>query len=140
MEFAIILPALVIIAFGCVDFGRFAYSYIAVTNAARAGASYGIMNNYTSSTYGTWVANITQAAKDEITSQGQGQLDAAIPGQQANPGNWQVTVSASRESTGLRRVQVLVSYPFYLTPPSRILLGIPNPITIERQVEMRLIR
>jgi Flp pilus assembly protein TadG len=38
-ELAMILPLMLILVLGCVDFGRFAYSYIAVTNAARAGAA-----------------------------------------------------------------------------------------------------
>src|SRR5262245_62419572 len=75
VELAILLPVLVIIVLGCVDFGRFAYNYIAVTNSARAGAAYAMMNNYTASTQNTWKAGITQAAKDELTDQvGRGNL------------------------------------------------------------------
>src|SRR5438477_12753384 len=69
MEFALMAPVLVTMVLGCVDFGRFAYNYIAVTNAARAGAAYGAMNNYTSSTQTTWTSGITQAAKDAMTQQ-----------------------------------------------------------------------
>jgi Flp pilus assembly protein TadG len=129
VEFALILPLLITLVLGCIDFGRFAYYYIAVTNAARAGASYGIMNNYTSSTYSTWVANITQAARDEIA-------------QQKEPGKTlSVTVSTSRESTGLRRVQVLASYPFTtIVPWNWTGLAIPSSVNLQRQVEMRLIR
>jgi Flp pilus assembly protein TadG len=36
VEFALILPLLVTLVLACVDFGQFAYNYIAVTNAARA--------------------------------------------------------------------------------------------------------
>ena len=128
-EFVIILPVLVTMVLGCIDFGRFAYYYIAVTNAARAGASYGMMNNYTSSTYGTWVANVTQAAQDEIA-------------QQKEPGKTlSVTVSTSKESTGLRRVQVLASYPFTtIVPWNWTGLAIPSSVNLQRQVEMRLIR
>src|SRR5262245_36883730 len=99
---AIILPLLVTIVLGCVDFGRFAYSYIALTNAARAGAAYAMMNNYSSSTYNTWVANITTAAKNEMTGQ---------TGYNSN--NLTVsTPTVTVESNGLRRVQLTVSYPF----------------------------
>src|SRR5438034_6510408 len=77
VELAILLPVLVLIVLGCIDFGRFAYNYIAVTNAARAGAAYGMMNNYTSSTLSNWTGNnnanpttgITQAARHEMTNQ-----------------------------------------------------------------------
>src|SRR5690349_12288959 len=72
VELAVALLVLGPVAFGCVDFGRFAYTYIAVTNAARAGAAYGIMNNYSSSTLGdfstagTWKYGILQAAQAEM--------------------------------------------------------------------------
>ena len=44
VEFALILPLLVTIIFACIDLGRFAHTYIAVTNAARAGAGFGSSN------------------------------------------------------------------------------------------------
>src|SRR3954454_22163998 len=68
-ELALILPVLMMIVFGCVDFGRFAYDLIAVTNAARAGAAYGIMNNYSTSTRATWNSNVVKAAKAEMAGQ-----------------------------------------------------------------------
>jgi Flp pilus assembly protein TadG len=116
---------------GAVDFGRFAYHYIAVTNAARAGASYGIMNSYTASTFSTWKANITQAAKDEMTQQvGNGNIS-----------NMTVSVTTSQDANGLRRVQVTASYPFTTIINWRWTgLGLPHTLTLERKVEMRLIR
>src|SRR2546422_11688409 len=102
VELAILLPVLMLIVLGCVDFGRFAYNYIAVTNSARAGAAYGMMNNYTASTLTNWTAGITQTAKDEMTQQiGSG-----------NVGNVTVTVTPSTDTNGMRRVNVQVSYPF----------------------------
>ncbi len=40
LEFASSLPLLILILLGTIDFGRFAYSAIAVTNAARTGAAF----------------------------------------------------------------------------------------------------
>ena len=48
VEMGVILPVLVVIAFGCVDFGRFVYAYAAVTNAAEEGAAFGSLNAITS--------------------------------------------------------------------------------------------
>jgi Flp pilus assembly protein TadG len=128
---AIILPLLVTIVLGCVDFGRFAYTHIALTNAARAGASYAMMNNYSSSTYGAWVSGITTAAKNEMTGQtgyNSNNLTVAAP---------TVTV----ESSGLRRVQLTVSYPFQTAVNwSWTGMGIPSSMTLQRTVVMRLIR
>lgn len=42
MEFAVVLPLLLVMTVGLVDFGRAAYEAIAVENAAYAGASYGM--------------------------------------------------------------------------------------------------
>src|SRR5437773_2610791 len=94
VELAVLLPVLATIVLACVDLGRFAYNYIAVINSARAGAAYGMMNNYTASTLATWTGNnnvtptttgITQAARDELIQQvGSG-----------NVGNVTVTVTPS---------------------------------------------
>jgi Flp pilus assembly protein TadG len=125
------LPLLVMIVLGCVDFGRFAYNHIALTNAARAGAGYAMMNNYSSSTQGTWVANITAAATAEMTGQ---------TGYNASS----MTVSApvdTVESTGLHRVQVTVSYPFQtLVNWNWVGFAIPNSITMQRTIVVRMIR
>src|SRR3990170_1490137 len=40
VEFASTLPLLILILLGTIDFGRFAYAAIAVTNAARTGAAF----------------------------------------------------------------------------------------------------
>jgi Flp pilus assembly protein TadG len=131
-ELAIILPLLVTMVLGAVDFGRFAYNYIAVTNAARAGASYGIMNNYTSSTLATWKSNVIQAAKDEMTQQVGS----------SNISKLTVTVpTPTTDANGLRRVQVTASWQFTTIVNWRWTgLGLPHTMNLQRKVEMRLIR
>src|SRR5438445_3994558 len=69
VEFAVILPLLLTIVLGCVDFGRFAYSYIAVVNAARAGAAYAVMNSYVLADQAAWTSRVQQAARDEMNQQ-----------------------------------------------------------------------
>jgi Flp pilus assembly protein TadG len=128
VEFAIIVPLLVTLTLAAADFGRFASAYIAVTNAARAGAEYGMMNNFQASTLTTWQAKITQAARDEITPQ-VGATNAA---------NLGVQITTSTDN-GLRRVQVTATYPF-TTIINWPLLGAPRTITLGQKVEMRLIR
>src|SRR4051812_20109961 len=98
-ELALILPGLMMIILGCVDFGRFAYDLIAVTNAARAGAAYGIMNNYSSTTLAAWKTNVIATAKAEMADYTATDINATatIPTPDAN---------------GLRRVNVTVSYTF----------------------------
>jgi Flp pilus assembly protein TadG len=129
-EFALIAPLLVMMVLGATDFGRFAYNYIAVTNAARAGASSGSMNNFTSSSQSTWSANVTQAARDEMTQQ----VGAA------NVANLTVTAATTTDG-GLKRVQVTASYPFTtLVNWQWTGLDIPHTMNMQRKVEMRIIR
>jgi len=126
VEFAFVVPVMVAIVLACVDLGRFAYNYIAVTNAARAGAAYGIMNPYSSSSLTTWTAAVKQAAKDEMAQQ---------PGYDSTKLN--VTVTTATETNGLRRVRVSASYPFQTVVNWP---GIPNQLTLDGVVEMRSIR
>jgi Flp pilus assembly protein TadG len=125
VEFGLILPLLVTIVLGCVDFGRFAYRYMAVTNAARAGAGYGCVNPYTTATLSNWRASVKQAAIDEMSQ---------ISGYDSS----KLTVTADPVTTGepggLWRVQVTVSYPFQtlVTWP-----GIPSNMTLSRTVVLR---
>ena len=43
-EFAIVLPLLLLVAFGVLDLGRIFHSAITITNAAREGARYGMIH------------------------------------------------------------------------------------------------
>jgi Flp pilus assembly protein TadG len=125
-EFALILPVLVTLVMGCVDFGRFAYDYIAVQNAARAGAAYGIMNPYTPTTQSAWQSGVQSAAQDEMTQQ---------TGYTST--NLTVQVSTTIESNGLRRVDVTASYPFQTVVSWP---GVPSTLTLEAAVQMRAVR
>lgn len=44
-EFAIVLPLLLLVAFGVLDLGRIFHSAITITNAAREGARYGMIHS-----------------------------------------------------------------------------------------------
>jgi hypothetical protein len=113
----------VLIVLGCVDFGRFAYTYVAVTNAARAGAGYGAVHPYAANGYAGWQAQVAQAARDEMTGFDASQI--------------QVTAEAANDSATLWRAQVTVSYPFQTLIPWP---GIPSQLTLSRQVAMRNVR
>jgi Flp pilus assembly protein TadG len=123
VELAVVLPLLIVLVLGCVDFGRFASSYIAVTNAARAGAGYGIMNNYTSSTLTTWQSGIVSAARAE-----------GFLGTNVSVATPVVVLDAT---TGLRKLQVTASYTFNPIVPWP---GIPSTLSMSRMVELRMIR
>jgi Flp pilus assembly protein TadG len=126
VEFALILPVLALLVLGCVDLGRFAYNYIAVQNAARAGAAYGIMHPYPNAGTPAWQTAVQQAAVDEMSQQtGFVSTDLNVQSASINDGN------------GLWRVQVTVSYPFQtlVSWPE-----LPTNLTLRSQVIMRTIR
>ena len=54
LEFAFLMPAIITLILGTVDFGRFAHSYIAVTNASRAGAGFASIHPTTNATLSNW--------------------------------------------------------------------------------------
>jgi Flp pilus assembly protein TadG len=109
---------------GCVDFGRFAYTYIAVSNAARAGAGYASVHPYDSATYATWQAQTRQAAANDM-----GSLGGFDP--------TQVTVTSVTETGGLWRAEVTVPCQFQALVSWP---GIPSSVTLQRTVAMRGIR
>lgn len=124
VEFVLILPLLTTMVFGAIDFGRFAYTYIAVNNAARAAAGYGMMNSYT--TLSSWQSAVQTAATNEMSQQ-TGFVSA----------NLTVTSTSYTDGTGLRRVHVTTSYPFttLVNWPS-----IPKNTTLLAAVDMRAVR
>jgi Flp pilus assembly protein TadG len=129
VEFAIVLPVLMTIVLGCVDFGRFAYTYIAVTNAARAGAWVGSTRPYTAGTQADWEAGIRTAVADEL----QGLAPTFDPAKLTV-----ATPVVSLDSQYMPKVRVEVTYVFntLVSWPA-----MPGPaINLSRAVEMRIIR
>jgi Flp pilus assembly protein TadG len=63
VEFALVLPLLVMVVFGVLELGRVFFAYIAITNASREGARV-----YTFRPNVTLIADITTAALNEVGS------------------------------------------------------------------------
>jgi hypothetical protein len=113
-----------------VDFGRFAHTFIAVNNAARAGAGIGSFNNTTPTSKPLWDAAIQQAVEDELATNpwfDPGELVVAVP----------VLID---EGNGLRRVEVDVTYPFQTLINWPFLPGYNDPVNLRRVVVMRIVR
>jgi Flp pilus assembly protein TadG len=126
IEFAVLLPVLVTLVLGCVDFGRFAYTYNVVTNAARVGASFGAVNPYTEETQSLWQNGIQQAVVAEMS--GINQFNAQALTVQST------VVAGSAQNWS---VQVYVSYPFQTLVSWP---GIPSSLTLQQTVVMASIR
>jgi Flp pilus assembly protein TadG len=126
-ELALILPVLVLLVLLCIDVGRFAYTFIALKNSARAGASYAIMNPYVSSTQAAWTAKIQTVARNEMTGQ-TGYDPTALT----------TTADVTIESSGLHRVKVTATYASFQTIISWP--GIPSSLSLQCATEMRAVR
>ncbi len=134
LEFAILLPVLLTLVVLCVDFGRFAHSFIAVTNAARAGAGYASLHPVTPATRPAWNAAVRQAVINELSGNvwfDEQQDDLAIS-----------TPEVIDEGNGLIRVRVEVTFQFrtFLNWPLLPNFDEDNPIQLRRAVVMRMIR
>jgi Flp pilus assembly protein TadG len=138
---AMILPVFITIALGCVDFGRFAYSYIAVSNAARAGAAYAMMRPPSSyaSPPAAWQTAIRNAVSNEMfeenyhaTGNSTGLTVAAVtPVLNGDGTTYRFTVTASYPFTTV----VTWSISMFGTP-----LGIPQSLTLSKSATMPFIR
>ena len=116
-ELALVLPLLVTLILGCVDFGRIAYTWCAVSNASRTGAEYGATHNFTAYTRASWQSRLQQSVTAEMS---------AVPGFDAS--QLAVSVSTTADAYGLFRVTVEVEYPFTTIVPwpgtsQNVLLG-----------------
>lgn len=126
VEFAIVLALMLTIVLGCVDFGRFAYTYIAVTNAAREGTVVGIMYP-PAGNEARWLAAVRRAVADELSGlNGFDDRKLVVSSQHTVP-----------DGQGRSRVRVDVSYPFHSAVPW---LSLPAEITLRRTVQMRVVR
>lgn len=140
IEFAIILPLLAILILGCIDLGRFAYSYIAIANAARAGAGFAMVypiaypnpdpatlaswQNLTRDATGNEMTLLKEFKKDDVTVElGPDPLDASL---------WNVTVDVPYT------FRTVVPYPWFPPSPSGGTGG--SSVTMHRTVVMRGIR
>jgi Flp pilus assembly protein TadG len=104
LEFAILLPLLMLIVVGILDLGRLSSAYVVITNAAREGARYGASHQADG---GNLNSNITARARAEATGTG------------INPSQMQVscvsptpTPSTCTGTAGTAPIRVQVTYPF----------------------------
>lgn len=126
IEMALILPVLVVIVLICIDFGRFATVYTAVTNAAREGANFGGTHPFTAGTSPLWQQKINEAAQEEMSG---------IPGFDID--NMTVSEPEVIASNQRARVRVEVSYVFR---PATFWPLMPSEMTITRIAEMPVVR
>jgi len=125
VEFALILPVLLIMLFGVFDFGRASYAFNAVSNAAREGARVAIVDQ--SQTGGIYKA--AQEAADQGTAL---DLDPADPNQVS------VTFPDPFGTCVGCRAVVRVQYEFTAITP--IIGSVIGPITVGTTTEIPIER
>lgn len=125
VEMAVVTPVLLLLAFGCTDFGRVFHAYAVVSNAARCGAEYGALHNFTSYTRGSWEAAVRSAVESDMQG---------LQGYQ--PQQLDVAITTTTDADGLFRVAVQVTYPFQTVIAWP---GLPSPVSLSHRLEMRRI-
>ena len=131
LEFALLLPLLILVLLAAIDFGRFAFSAIAVTNAARTGAAF--------CNYASLAASCSNSdlVKSEV-------IQAAAPYVTILNSQIVVTLPTCVTVSDPCRLKVQIAYPF------STLLPIPHQdgsgawvwnkanVTIARSAQMRI--
>jgi Flp pilus assembly protein TadG len=120
-EFALLLPALLLILFGIIEFGMIMYGREVVTNAAREGARAGIVQGPPKRTEG----EIVTIAENYLANTG------------INSSNVTFTVTGEG-SVSPNNLTVQATYQYnFLFPYIPMMVGIPSPLNIQTQVVMR---
>lgn len=134
LELAFLIPVILLLAIGAVDFGRAYYLGIEVAGAARAGAQYGAQNQGTSADTTGMVAAAKASAAD-VTTWTSG-FPTASWGCMCSDGTSQSASCTSSPSCG-SGLQV-VNYVTVNTKASYVPLipwpGVPNPVTLSNSV------
>jgi hypothetical protein len=140
VELAVVLPVSLVLALGFIDFGRFAFASIAVTNAARAGAGAGIMGHYPDPDpdggqgLANWQRSVCDAVADELGTS-HDFAPAPAPNEAGYVNGQGLYVGALREveSGGPWNVRVTVRCPFTWW-------GFAGDAVLQRTVVYRAIR
>lgn len=118
VEFALLLPLLLLILFGIIEFGMIMYSREVITNASREGARTGIVQAITKPTTG----EIQTVVTNYLTGTG------------VDPNAVTITI-AGAGLTAPNTLNVTVTYPYNFFAPG--ILGLGNSINLTGQTVMR---
>ena len=137
VEFAVILPLLVVIVFGIIEFSILFYDKAMVTNASREGARVGIVF-----TVDTWADTETtiRNAVDKYLKDNLGNLFLISLGDPISTVNTTITravdpLTGNYSPGGTLMVSVTYTYTFMVIP--NFIASIINPITLTAQTVMR---
>lgn len=122
VEFALLLPALMLLLVVAVDFGRLFASYVAVNNAAREGAVYAAAHpTFVTSSDSPDPENVTYRARQEVANPSSPQFTAvSVSAPACNPSPCPTVIGTGGGST----IKVTVNTTFaFFTPIVSAVLG-----------------
>ncbi|HUS07768.1 MAG TPA: TadE/TadG family type IV pilus assembly protein [Bryobacteraceae bacterium] len=134
VETAIVLPCLLLMCCGTMDFGRVFYAGIAIASAARAGVQYGAL---TPGNAGN-TTGMTQAAMNDIAGQGLANATATARNFCGCAGSSSEVACSTATCSGATPkgyVEVTVNYTF---APLFNYPGLPGNIVLTRAARMRV--
>ena len=117
VELAVLIPPILLVFMGAIDYARLFYASVTVANCARNGALYAADSTFAASTPYT---NLTQAATADATNL------SPTP---------TVTSATGTDASGNKYVDVTVSYTFNTVASYP---GIPSSVVISRTAQMPL--
>jgi hypothetical protein len=126
VEFALVIPLIMLFALGIADFGRIAYFHQVVCNASRTAAEVGAIHKFTSYTRTSWENDVYQAALAEMEH---------TPN--FNVSEMQFTLSTTIDADGMAIINVSISYPFRCNVPWP---GLPTEVMLTKQSQFRQFR
>jgi Flp pilus assembly protein TadG len=117
VEFALVLPLLLILVFGIIDFSVGLYDKAVVTNASREGARAGVVYRFPALTAGQLQTEVTTVVNNYCSAH------LVTFGASASP-----TTTATLELVGTeRRLRVTVRYAYSFAVIPNFIPGITNP-------------
>ena len=129
IEFALVLPMLLLVVLGIAEFGFIFQRYEVVTNAAREGARLAVLPGYTTPDVVARVANYTYNGRVPTTTS------------PVNPTvlveNISITVSGGRPPISAKRVTVTYTYTFQFLNALRVFFGPRAAFPLTAVAEMR---
>ncbi len=126
VEFAIVLPVLMLLAIGCGDFLRVFHFRQVVCNATRCGAMLGAGKQFTAHTAQHWQDEVHQAVAKELMN---------LPDYQSELAS--ISLSFTTDSDQVKRIRLEATYPFntVIRWP-----GLPEQVLIRHHVHIRQFR
>jgi Flp pilus assembly protein TadG len=132
VEFALVLPVLLVLLLGIVEAGAVLYDKAVITNAAREGARVGVLRRESNGV----PVDPTPLISQRVNEYCEQKLLSFAPGSSATP--VQIAVSSEAfdgRARGLLRVSVSYSYEGFLL--GRLLSAFAEPITLNSEAVMR---